>query len=322
MLLNSNWHTVSQQARAEQGAPAWSYAAPGGDGRAADSYGPMGDERVTDDSADAGAARRASRAADRLAESLGTVAGTVHDAVTETVAGGKAGIAGVAATVRGVLGPIAETVLDTVSETAAKVDGRSSRWDAHRAARREELIDAAIAAISRHGAGVGMDQIAAEAGTSKPVLYRYFADRSALHRAVSRRIIAEVADTLVATAAGNPPPRALMASSVDAYLAVLESKPEIFRFLAIHHVFDPAVAGSKEDFSAATAALLGELLGGYLAEQGRDPGLAHPWAEGVVGFIRAASLWWLDHRATMTRQQLAEYLSDLLWGGAAALLAD
>jgi AcrR family transcriptional regulator len=56
------------------------------------------------------------------------------------------------------------------------VDGRSSRWTAHRAARREELIDAAVIAIGRHGASVGMDQLAAIARTSKPVIYRYFLD--------------------------------------------------------------------------------------------------------------------------------------------------
>src|SRR5581483_1139564 len=71
-------------------------------------------------------------------------------------------------------------------------DGRRSRWAAHRAARREELIDAAVVAIRRHGAGVGMDQIAAQARTSKPVIYRYFADKDDLYRAVSNRVVVTV----------------------------------------------------------------------------------------------------------------------------------
>ena len=56
-------------------------------------------------------------------------------------------------------------------------DRRDSRWDEHRKARRRELVDAALTAVGRHGAGVGMDEIAATAGTSKTAVYRHFADR-------------------------------------------------------------------------------------------------------------------------------------------------
>ena len=45
-------------------------------------------------------------------------------------------------------------------------DGRSSRWDEHRANRREQLIDAAILAVKQYGTDVGMDQIAAAAEKS------------------------------------------------------------------------------------------------------------------------------------------------------------
>src|SRR3954451_24090243 len=53
-------------------------------------------------------------------------------------------------------------------------DGRRARWAQHREQRREELVDAAIEAIRRLGSDVGMDALAAGAGISKPVLYRYF----------------------------------------------------------------------------------------------------------------------------------------------------
>jgi hypothetical protein len=33
----------------------------------------------------------------------------------------------------------------------------------------------------------------------------------------------------------------------------------------------------------------------------------------------ATSMWWLDHREAMTRQQLTAYLGALLWGGAAGV---
>jgi AcrR family transcriptional regulator len=39
-----------------------------------------------------------------------------------------------------------------------------------------------IQAVRDHGAGVGMDQIAEAAGTSKAVFYRYFADKNDLYQ--------------------------------------------------------------------------------------------------------------------------------------------
>jgi len=69
------------------------------------------------------------------------------------------------------------------TETAP--DGRRSRWDGHRLARREELVDATLRAIRTHGAAVGMDEVATSAGTSKTVFYRHFTDRGGLYTAVA-----------------------------------------------------------------------------------------------------------------------------------------
>jgi AcrR family transcriptional regulator len=206
------------------------------------------------------------------------------------------------------------------SATAVTPDGRRSRWAAHRAVRRDELIDAAVTAISRHGAKVGMDQIASVAKTSKPVIYRYFADKEDLYRAVSQRVVATVLTTLTEATEANPKPRELIHAGIDAYLALLEDSPELFRFVAQH----PLIAGDRSDapatdFSSVVAELISQQLATHLAEIGLDPKLAHPWGEGIGGFISAASFWWLDHRDAMTRPQLADYLAALLWGGAAGV---
>ena len=51
-------------------------------------------------------------------------------------------------------------------------DGRDARWAEHRVERRRELVESTLRAIRKYGAGVGMDEIAAEATTSKTVLYQ------------------------------------------------------------------------------------------------------------------------------------------------------
>jgi acetyl-CoA C-acetyltransferase len=45
------------------------------------------------------------------------------------------------------------------ADSAEVVDGRSSRWDRHRAQRRQELVEATLRAIRARGAGVGIDDI-------------------------------------------------------------------------------------------------------------------------------------------------------------------
>ena len=73
-----------------------------------------------------------------------------------------------------------------------KDDGRSSRWDAHRETRRAELAAAAVRAVDSAGAEVSIADIAAEAGVSKPVLYRYFADKEDLLAALAQGFLRDV----------------------------------------------------------------------------------------------------------------------------------
>lgn len=199
-------------------------------------------------------------------------------------------------------------------------DGRRRRWAAHRVTRREDFITAAIIAIGRHGATVGMDQIASVAKTSKPVIYRYFADKDDLYQAVSQRVVGQVLAALLAVTEGDPAPRELIYASVDAYLQLLEAHPELYRFVAQHPLIAAPDRPVVTDFSTVVAAMLGRHLEQHLDALDLNPALAHPWAESIVGFITAASLWWLEHRDAMTRAELANYLGGLLWGGAAGVV--
>src|SRR4051795_7234451 len=83
---------------------------------------------------------------------------------------------------------VSGTVGSVHSESTGRRARRDSRWDEHRRARREQLVEATLAAVGKHGAGVGMDEIAAEAGTSKTLVYRHFADCTELHVAVCAHV--------------------------------------------------------------------------------------------------------------------------------------
>jgi len=174
-------------------------------------------------------------------------------------------------------------------------DGRDTRWAEHREARRRALVEDALRAIRRHGAGVGMDEIAAQAGTSKTVIYRHFGDRAGLYAAV----VASVHDFIhhgleAALVLTDPEDLSVLARDLaDAYLGLVERDPEIYRFvLAV-----PNEPGSSIDPYGGLPELMGDHLsaaiGTHLRRRGQDPGCAPTWGHGLVGFIRAAADQWM-----------------------------
>jgi len=66
-------------------------------------------------------------------------------------------------------------------------DARRDRWRKHRIARRKEFVEAALRALDTHGPDLGMEDVAAEAGVTKPVLYRHFDDKADLYVALGQR---------------------------------------------------------------------------------------------------------------------------------------
>jgi AcrR family transcriptional regulator len=199
-------------------------------------------------------------------------------------------------------------------------DGRRARWAHHREQRREELVDAAIAAIRRLGADVGMDALAAGAGISKPVLYRYFADRSQLRLAIGQRLTAELIEAVRPALAQVRGERAAVELAVDVYLQLIESEPELYKFVANR----PGPRGEGDvvaDTADTISGVLASVIGDRLRDLGLDAGPAEPWAHGLVGCLRAVGDWWLRHQMPMSRDALTAYLTTLLWGGVAGVTA-
>ena len=181
---------------------------------------------------------------------------------------------------------------------------------ATRQARRTELLDAAVRVIRRDGPSPSMDAIAAEAGITKPILYRHFGDRGGLVEAVARRFADELNDVLTGALAAGDDPRALFVGTVDAYLAFVERDPHLYRFV----VQRLEVEGFLHQVGRQVAVVLGE----QLRAAGHDSGGAEPMAHGIVGLVHAAGDWWLD-RGTLPRARLVQYLTELLWDGLGAL---
>ena len=188
-------------------------------------------------------------------------------------------------------------------------DGRATRWDTHREERREELVEAAVRAIGRHGPDVSMAAIAVEAGVSKPVLYRYFSDKDQLHAAVGQWGADEVLHRVVPALLADGPIRQRIERCMAAYLAAIEEHHQVFLLLVRHRAggTDPLADGK-----ARIAAALARVLGDALRELDIDAAGAEPWAQSVVGLGLTTGEWWLERR-TMSRAAVSRYLAAFVW---------
>jgi AcrR family transcriptional regulator len=210
---------------------------------------------------------------------------------------------------------------DEHRESRPTRDRRDSRWDEHRTARRRELVDAALTAVGRHGAGVGMDEIAAAAGTSKTAVYRHFADRGELHTAVCARVAEQLTGTLRSAMQSSEHPREMLAAAIDAYLAFLEADPEVYRFVVHTHPAGPGDGDPLTSLSDLVGDQAAALVGEALRRSGADQTPAAPWGHGVVGLVRSAADWWLRAERPMLRGDLAVHLTDLAWAGLPGVVA-
>jgi AcrR family transcriptional regulator len=111
--------------------------------------------------------------------------------------------------------------------------GRPPRTAEERAAQRTRLVDAAMAAIRAHGPDVSVDEIAAAAGVSKPVLYAEFGDKVGIGEAIAvelgdrgeRVVIEEM------RRGGGLEMRRALTVAINRFIDIVIDEPEIYAFI-------------------------------------------------------------------------------------------
>ena len=186
--------------------------------------------------------------------------------------------------------------------------------------RRAQLLEAADRAIAAHGAAVRMEDIASEAGVTKPILYRHFGDKGGLYEAVARRAARVLEERLEIGLEVAEGPREKLRATIDAFLAAVEERPETYRFLLHSAAAErPEVSQAVGDFTHE----LGRRLAGVLREQyarfGFDLGHAELVAHALIGSVHQVSAWWLsgpgEGARPVPRPQITDLLVRLLWSG-------
>ncbi|WP_078660835.1 TetR family transcriptional regulator [Streptomyces sp. NRRL B-24484] len=187
--------------------------------------------------------------------------------------------------------------------------------------RREQLLNAADRVVQREGPGASMNAIAAEAGITKPILYRHFGDRNGLIAALTERHTAGLLETVRAALSEPLERRDQVEHVIDTYLAAIESRPQVYRLLTHPEPGDPTGAGNA--LAPALKQIAEEITRAVQTQVdlGADtPLLSEAWGRAITGMVLAAGDWWLDRRPC-PRPRMVQALADLLWGRLAAAAA-
>jgi AcrR family transcriptional regulator len=174
-------------------------------------------------------------------------------------------------------------------------------------------VAATIRAVGEFGPDVGMDEIAAAAGVSKPVLYRHFTDKADLYLAVGTRATDLLMSQIVPALADDGPIIERIRRAVDCYVGFVDEYRELYRFLVLRP--NPTKRDLVQEDKSKIANVLSDLLGGYLTLFRMDPVMAGPSAHGIVGLVQGAVEWWIDNPENVTREQLTNHLTTLVWHG-------
>ncbi len=199
---------------------------------------------------------------------------------------------------------------DAVAPTSPAVrtpDGRRRRWSEHRAQRRDALVAAGIAAIDEYGPDASADQIAAKAGVSRTVLYRYFRDKEDLQSAISRQMVDVVVASLIKPLHSGGTANEIIRGTVTVVVDWLDQHPNLYEFLRSR-----GRLGGLETVEVTMADQVAGVLQRFMIAFGVEIDLAEPGAHGIVGMVEATSAWWLHHRPT-PRADFIDYLSATVW---------
>jgi AcrR family transcriptional regulator len=182
------------------------------------------------------------------------------------------------------------------------------------AARKAQLIQIGRAVFARRGyEGASVEEIAEQAGVSKPIVYEHFGGKEGLYGAIVDEEVAQIVDRITAAiTAGSP--RERLEQAVLAFLAYVNERPDAFAVL-----LRDAPSSQRRGKMPALMYELADRVGGIFTEQfrraGYDAKAAPIYAHALVGMVAFVGQWWTESRRAPTMEAVASHVAALAWMG-------
>ncbi len=144
--------------------------------------------------------------------------------------------------------------------------------------------------------GTSVEEIAAHAGVSKPVVYEHFGGKEGLYAVVVDREVRTLHDGIrAALTTPKANPRALIELGTLALLDYIDDHPNGFRILS-RDSSATSPDGSFATILSDIASRVEDLLGDEFTKRGLDPATAPLYAQMLVGLVALSGQWWMDAR--------------------------
>ncbi|MDR1186656.1 MAG: TetR/AcrR family transcriptional regulator [Bifidobacteriaceae bacterium] len=180
--------------------------------------------------------------------------------------------------------------------------------------RREQLISVARAVFAVKGfEPASVEEIAARAEVSKPVVYEHFGGKEGIYAVVVDREVQELSGRLTAALNIHDHPKRIVERTALALLDYIEQNEDGFRIL----VRDSPVAQATGPFSSMlgdVARTVERLLVTEFELHDLDPDTAPLYAQMMVGMIAFTGQWWLEAKEP-DKTMVAAHLTNLGWNG-------
>jgi AcrR family transcriptional regulator len=186
--------------------------------------------------------------------------------------------------------------------------------------RREQLLDIGRTLFAERGLdGTSVEEIAAKAGVSKPVVYEHFGGKEGLYAVVVDREFERLLGLVIEALNSAVHYRGKLEKAALALLEYIETNPEGFRIL----VRDSHGGTGTGSFASLLSEIAGEVE--YVMEQefdrrDYDEKYAPMYAQMLVGMVALTGQWWLEVRKPK-REEVAAHMVNLAWNGLSGLEA-
>jgi AcrR family transcriptional regulator len=179
--------------------------------------------------------------------------------------------------------------------------------------RRAQLLDIGRRLFAERGLdGTSIEEIAAQAGVSKPVVYEHFGGKEGLYAVVVDREVERFL-TMATTLLEGEDTMAKFEVAAVQLLRYIQENSDGFRIL-VRDSNPTSGSGTFASLISDIASQVEYLLGDVLKTRGYDPKLAPVYAQMLVGMVASAGQWWLDARKPKL-EEMAAHLVNLAWNG-------